>query len=397
MRKTTKIVIGMLIVGILLLGIGYAAIQNITLNISGTATADPSQSNFSVKFLNTEGSITVSDEDFITAEVTDDINATINVSGLSVKGERVSAVYTIENASLDLSADLSVSTTNSNPDYFIISSQLEDGKTSLVAGEKLTLTVVVELTQTPMVETVSASIGVELIATAVQPGEEGSSGATNDFSQTPDLPSDSLVSAKIGEYIDLGNNIIGEETTEDDWRILYVDESEIYVILADYLPAEQVPVTAGLDTYTDDYVYGVWSDSDSDTLISGLSNETAWSSFANGIEGAIATGSPTAELLMDSYNSKNGTELSYEDYPDLDDGTEDYDLYVPHTDAIDDCYGYWLVSTDENIDGSVRTVSNTGLVYSYNYDSPEYSARPVVTLPIDTAAQLIGGVWIVEF
>ena len=40
----------MFIIAILLLGIGYAAIQNITLNITGTATADPNQANFKVMF-----------------------------------------------------------------------------------------------------------------------------------------------------------------------------------------------------------------------------------------------------------------------------------------------------------------------------------------------------------
>ena len=50
MKRTNKIIIGAIIISILLLGIGYAAIQNITLNISGTAKADPSQSNFKVRF-----------------------------------------------------------------------------------------------------------------------------------------------------------------------------------------------------------------------------------------------------------------------------------------------------------------------------------------------------------
>lgn len=50
MKKTSKIIMLSLVVAALLLGIGYAAIQNITLNISGTATADPSQTNFKVSF-----------------------------------------------------------------------------------------------------------------------------------------------------------------------------------------------------------------------------------------------------------------------------------------------------------------------------------------------------------
>lgn len=44
MRKTNKIIVVALLAAILSLGVGYAAIQNITLNITGTATATPVES-----------------------------------------------------------------------------------------------------------------------------------------------------------------------------------------------------------------------------------------------------------------------------------------------------------------------------------------------------------------
>ena len=55
----------------------------------------------------------------------------------------------------------------------------ELGKPSLVAGEATTLTVTVELTKTPIVESVNATIGVQLEAMPVQPGEEGTSEGIN--------------------------------------------------------------------------------------------------------------------------------------------------------------------------------------------------------------------------
>lgn len=113
MKKTNKIIIGVILIAVMLLGIGYAAIQNITLNISGTAKADPSQSNFKVMFT---GTPTVSDSSKVVAAITNDTNATINVSGLTAKGQTVTATYTVQNVSSDLSADLSVATTNSNTD-----------------------------------------------------------------------------------------------------------------------------------------------------------------------------------------------------------------------------------------------------------------------------------------
>ena len=181
MKRTNRIILTVVIVAMLVLGVGYAAIQNITLNITGTAAADPSQSNFKVMF---SGTPTVSDETYVTAAVTNDTNATINVEGLTKVGDVASATYTIQNASTDLSADLAVSTTNDNPEYFTLTSELEE--TSLVAGEATTLTVTVELTKTPVEESVSATIGVQLEAMPVQPGEEGTSEGINGSSQTPE-------------------------------------------------------------------------------------------------------------------------------------------------------------------------------------------------------------------
>ena len=112
MTKTSKIVAIVLIAAILIIGVGYAAIGNITLNIAGSAKADPAQANFTVKFsgtpttdkTNVAASSTTAN---VTAAVTDDLNATIGVTGLTAKGDTVSATYTIQNTSADLSANLS--------------------------------------------------------------------------------------------------------------------------------------------------------------------------------------------------------------------------------------------------------------------------------------------------
>lgn len=390
MKKTSKIIMLTLVVAALLLGIGYAAIQNITLNISGTATADPSQTNFKVSF---SGEPEVSDSRYVTAAITDEINATINVNGLTEKGQEVSATYTIQNTSTDLSADLSVLTTNSNQSYFTITSEL--GKVSLVSGEATTVTITVRLSETPMqVDTSeSSTIGIQLDAIPVQPGEEGSSGLTNDFSQSPETLA-LVTNDNIGEYINVGNDIVGTESTTDDWRILYTDENNVYVILADYLPAGQVPEESGLATDEENYPYSVWSDEDRDVLINGLIDETAWSGFTNGIYEATATGSPTAELLINSYNAKNGTELVYTDTPTLDSTTEDYSLYVPHTSVVSGCYGYLLATPNTNNSDSVWNINYIGNVgNACNYDGYVRGIRPVISIPKDVEATYSDGVW----
>ena len=384
MPKTSKIIISILLLAVILIGIGYAAIQNITLNIAGTAEADPSQSNFKVMF---SGEPTVSDEDYVTAAITDDINATINVEGLKENGQTVSATYTVQNVSTDISADLAVSTTNDNPEYFTLSSQLE--KTSLVAGEATTLTVTVELTKIPITDEVTSTIGVQLVAMPVEPGQEGTSEGINDYSQTPTQSTLSLVTNdNIGDYIDLGNNIIGTESTSDDWRILYKENDTVYVILADYLPLSKVPVSTGLDR---ELSYNVYSETDRDILLNGLKNEAAWSNFTNGIVGATATGSPTAELLMSSYNAKNGIELEYTSRPKL-----SGDLYIPRTGTGSDCYGYWLASPNADNSDRVHCVQHISCVLGDDhYRTPDYATRPVVSIPSNIAAELVDGVWTV--
>ena len=403
MKKTNKIIITTVIVAVLLLGIGYAAIQNITLNIEGTATADPSQSNFKVMFT---GTPKVSDSTYVTAGITDDINATISVNGLTQKGQIVSAEYTVQNVSTDISADLSVATTNSNTEYFTLKSEL--AKTSLTAGEATTVKVTVELTKTPITGSINSTIGVRLTAMPVEPGQEGTSEGINGSSQTPKSTLASVTNANIGDYIDLGNNIVGTEATTDDWRILYKEGDTVYAILADYLPnstgyAEKAGLGVDNEYNVSPYVgtsnAGTSNTISIDTFINILKDTTAWNELANKIEGATVIGSPTVELLINSYNTKNGTELIYTEYPQLDSKTIDYDLYVTEG------YFCWLASPDTSIGDYIWSVCSTGFngdgyhIESFNYTDAWYASsiiRPVVSLPTSITAELVDGVWTIE-
>ena len=197
MRKTNKIIIAIILISVMLLGIGYAAIQNITLNITGTATADPSQANFTVKF---SGEPTVSDASKVEAAITDDVNATINVEGLTAAGESVTATYTVQNTSKDLSANLSVLTSNSNEEYFLTESKL--AKPCLTAGQATTLTVTVKLIKTPITATEKSTIGIRLTAEPVQPGEENTEDAGSSTGGTTSGGTATTTSA--GTYLPTG-------------------------------------------------------------------------------------------------------------------------------------------------------------------------------------------------
>ncbi|MBR3614952.1 MAG: hypothetical protein IKL55_07240 [Clostridia bacterium] len=390
MKRTSKIIIAIIIVAVLLLGIGYAAIQNITLTIAGTAAADPSQSNFKVMF---SGTPTVSDDTYVTAAVTDDTNATINVEGLTKKGDVVSATYTVQNASTDLSADLSVATTNNNTEYFTLSSELE--KTSLVAGEATTLTVTVELTKTPITDSVSATIGVQLTAMPVQPGEEGTSEGINGSSQTPEVIKttlSTLTNENIGDYIDLGNNVVGTARSSDDWRIYYKDENTVYVVLADYLPnSTNYAVNAGLETMG---TYGVYSNTNRDTLLTALTTNSNWNDLANGVSGATVTGAATAELSIYSYYAKTGILLDPTNNVKLDSNIEGYDIYVPQTSVVDDCKGTWMASSENSDDTAyIYCIFYTGATLCEGFDNPYFAIRPVIALPASTVVIQDGDTW----
>ncbi|MDO5151674.1 MAG: hypothetical protein Q4D76_20185, partial [Oscillospiraceae bacterium] len=200
--------------------------------------------------------------------------------------------------------------------------------------------------------------------------------------KTP-VPISSVNYSNIGDYIDLGNNIVGTEATTDDWRIFYKDgDGTVYAILADHLPANQVPYLDGLVTNPTEKPYSVWS-TNRDILINELKNTTAWNSFANGI--GTATGAPTGELLMNSYNAKNGTKLEYTSGLSI-----GGDLYYSKEN-----YGYWLASPFAEDDNRLMGVSGGTFIACYpSYTS--FSARPVVSIPMYRQVEKVNGIWTIK-
>ena len=99
MSNTSKILLVTIIATSILLGLGYAAITNITLNIAGTASATADSGNFKVRFV---GTPEVSDPVAASAKITADHTATISVQGLTTAGQFVTATYEIKNESQDV-------------------------------------------------------------------------------------------------------------------------------------------------------------------------------------------------------------------------------------------------------------------------------------------------------
>lgn len=166
MKKRNTYVGLFLLVAVLMLGIGYAAISNISLYITGTAKATISDENFKVKFT---GTPTVNKEDIVTATITDDTHATMVVDSLKAKGDTATATYTILNESADLSASIEeVKAEISDTEYFSVDTSITDPVT-VAAGQTTEVTVTVTLVKTPIDSDKEANIDVELVASPVQP------------------------------------------------------------------------------------------------------------------------------------------------------------------------------------------------------------------------------------
>ena len=167
MARNTKAIVGLvLIIAVLLVAIGYAAITAVTLNITGNANAAADKSNFVVRFT---GTPTVSDSSKVTAKLNaeDQLKATMDVNGLTAKGDTATATFTIANNSADLSAALSAESTCSNTEYFKVTYNIAN--TPVAKGETTTITVTVELIKTPIDVDPTGTIGVTITAQPQQP------------------------------------------------------------------------------------------------------------------------------------------------------------------------------------------------------------------------------------
>ena len=120
MKKKRTLTVVAAVLAVLMLGVGYANISNITLNItdSSSATATPSADQFAVKF--TQAAKT-SAPDYATVnqsvDTSDPTKGNIEISGLKAKGDTVVVTFTILNDSADLAANLVTAVDNTATGY----------------------------------------------------------------------------------------------------------------------------------------------------------------------------------------------------------------------------------------------------------------------------------------
>ena len=256
MGKNTKIVGGVLLVAIILVAVAYAAITNVELNINGVGNAQAKQENFKVEFI---GTPSTSGKGTTTATIneSDKTKGTVNVTGLTAKGDEATATYTVKNQSSDISADLTAEATSSNQTYFEVICSLE--KTTLKAQEETTLKVTVRLLKTPIDETkedLNSDIDVTLTAEPKQPGEETNGGSTSVSSNEtrPYLPT-GFTQVK---GTTLKNGLTIQDSTGNQYVWVEVPKTgKVYptagLNITEFTTDEYTAIEDDLHTYTDVY------------------------------------------------------------------------------------------------------------------------------------------------
>ena len=174
MKNRRNIVVAFLVIAVMLLGVGYAALTDV-LDITGSADVNQSAAeeafNEDVHF-----SAAVANESGNTASVNGDNNdkASFTANTLKGAGDYVTFTFTIVNdGDVDamVTPTLNATAGNTKPEYFSITSDWNGEGKTLVAGGSLTYTVTVTLNNTPT-ETISGSFLIELTAVS----QTGSSG-----------------------------------------------------------------------------------------------------------------------------------------------------------------------------------------------------------------------------
>ncbi len=281
MRKANnKIIGGIVLLAIVLVAVGYAAIGNVGLNITGSAKGESKQDNFLVEFI---GTPTTGGDGTTTATINESqkTEGTVSVSGLTAKGETAIATYTVKNKSQDLSADLTAEATSTNEEYFEVICNLD--KTTLKAQEETTMTVKVKLLKTPIDETkenLSTKIGVSVTAEPKQQGEELNGGSTTVSSK---------IKTSAGTYLPggfsevVGTNLDNGLTIEDSTGNQYVwvevpKTTEVYqtagLDITEFSDEEYTAIETDLHTYTNDYRNGTsYKDEYSSDAATGLTSD----------------------------------------------------------------------------------------------------------------------------
>ena len=164
MKNRKKMITTALIVLVLLLGVGYATVSSVSLNINGTANAESKELQV---FYDGVNSGTVSGKVTAISSPVKTRAATFTVENMTLD-ETVTMTFEVKNYETDVNATLAAPsvTQNTNEEYFQVTTSCD--KTTLNAGDTATITVNVKLIKTPVTEEAgSTTVTVGMAASPV--------------------------------------------------------------------------------------------------------------------------------------------------------------------------------------------------------------------------------------
>lgn len=179
MKNRKTVVVAFLLIAAMLLGVGYAALTD-TLTIIGNAHIDVGAANntFDEKIYFSHSEATSSTGTGTTADTASHTadDATYTANKLATVGQQSVFTFTIKNDS-NVDAVISVNATklsgdvnpsNSNETKFTVTYDYPDGKTITANGGTIDVVVTVTVKE-PITSATSATFGIELTATSVDP------------------------------------------------------------------------------------------------------------------------------------------------------------------------------------------------------------------------------------
>lgn len=164
MKNRKTVVVAFLLVAVMLMGVGYAALTDV-LDITGSAEVNQSAAeeafNQDIHFA-VNGA--VANDDGNTASVNADNNdkASFTANNLKGKNDTASFTFTIVNTG-DVDAVVTPAISNTNEAFFSITGDWDGQAKTLKAGGTLTYNVTVTMLKTPT-DTINGSFTIELTA-----------------------------------------------------------------------------------------------------------------------------------------------------------------------------------------------------------------------------------------
>ena len=396
-----KVFILMLIILLLILAVGYAVFSEI-LTISGTANA---KGTFDLEFQNAEVVKNIgADKEKTTAEISADKNTlTVNVGDLAYPGAGVEFSVDIVNVGT-MPAEVQAVTPNNitGSDKIKVTGLdgIKVGHPKIEVEDRCNIHFTVEwpIDVTEIGEDESSiSFGLQIEYTQAtgetfdgQASHIDTNKSGNTITNTTtggEIEEPKVREGKLTEIVepeDYGKSINYKATVKgqevNEWKVLYNDKNNVYLIVNDCIPNNLVASETGLNKSE---TYEINSQNNRDELLNGLNTKSYWSEFANGVEGATATGAPSLDILMKSYNEKYNTSFNTDSTVSGGYKIDSTDtLYMPHTSNYNGIEFYWLADPYPTAPLRVWQIHYiTSSVTNGNYNYVKVGVRPVVKLP----------------